>query len=672
MGGRQRGSKGNRSAYSGRDGGRESFSMRDEALNTERHSLRRSSLRLRDNGIKFVSAGNMKPEDPALLNEPNDPDLKERAAQGEEKAAEDDEDDDEDHKMEEPSAEPDKDPAGQEATPMEVDEPLGESQEELQEEPLFFVDVVGDASLRPSPRPDPPKARPISPTFSDSSDDEVVFSGRGRSRPVVVIDDPAPAPTTFNLPKIKEEQPSPSEPPQDQEPSPPQNLGTPDVDRSSGPASPVTPEGFVRWRGSWRATRRGSKKRGLPRRISSEPEDDDEAVLRDYIENVMNHPSSDDDSPEPALGGQKSPTAEDIINSLVGNIGLSEPNGEAEDDDDVGDIELDSDLADEEDLQRTIDEDGMSVLAEHVHFSDILDTDDDVEEFDISTITAKATKYRRGNKAGRGRRSEFPSATAFADALDADPYGAFDIMDFDRPSLRKKPKGRRQIPELGLSDSELEWQLQATWENDRKKKKARKQQREELRAQGLLGGKRKKKAANDGPSIKIEDIIEEVREFLLSDSESLALPPMDKKFRKLVHELANKLYLNSVSKGSGAMRFPTLRKTPRTPDYDSDSIDRFDRLVATNRLLRRVEKSQRGGGNGGSAASKGRGGAKAASYRDGDVVGAWAPEIGADNKGRAMLEKMGWSAGMALGAGNNKGILQPVAHVVKTSKAGLG
>jgi len=37
-----------------------------------------------------------------------------------------------------------------------------------------------------------------------------------------------------------------------------------------------------------------------------------------------------------------------------------------------------------------------------------------------------------------------------------------------------------------------------------------------------------------------------------------------------------------------------------------------------------------------------------------------------------MLEKMGWSSGTALGALNNKGILEPVSHVVKTTKAGLG
>jgi hypothetical protein len=35
------------------------------------------------------------------------------------------------------------------------------------------------------------------------------------------------------------------------------------------------------------------------------------------------------------------------------------------------------------------------------------------------------------------------------------------------------------------------------------------------------------------------------------------------------------------------------------------------------------------------------------------------------------MQKMGWSKGMSLGAVDNKGILQPIAHTVKTTKAGL-
>jgi hypothetical protein len=148
----------------------------------------------------------------------------------------------------------------------------------------------------------------------------------------------------------------------------------------------------------------------------------------------------------------------------------------------------------------------------------------------------------------------------------------------------------------------------------------------------------------------------------------LALPPMDKADRKIVHELANAFNLKSKSVGGGKSRFPILTKTQRTPRSIID--DRFNDIEArlTRRFLprmdvgskKRIQRAPRGDNNAG------------VSYRDGDIVGGSAPELGVENRGRAMLEKMGWSTGTALGALNNKGILQPVSHVVKTTKAGLG
>lgn len=67
-----------------------------------------------------------------------------------------------------------------------------------------------------------------------------------------------------------------------------------------------------------------------------------------------------------------------------------------------------------------------------------------------------------------------------------------------------------------------------------------------------------------------------------------------------------------------------------------------------------------------------RGNAGAASYQDGEIVGGGAPELSVENRGRTMLEKMGWSTGTALGAMNNKGILLPVTQAMKRTKAGLG
>jgi hypothetical protein len=146
---------------------------------------------------------------------------------------------------------------------------------------------------------------------------------------------------------------------------------------------------------------------------------------------------------------------------------------------------------------------------------------------------------------------------------------------------------------------------------------------------------------------------------------------MDKADRKMVHEFAQAFNLKSKSVGSGNKRFPVLYRTKNTSVFVEGKF-----AAVEARLSRRFMSRMDVGGKkfGGQRPARGGGGGFGGdvSYRDGDVVGASAPELGAENRGRAMLEKMGWSTGTALGALNNKGILQPVSHVVKTTKAGLG
>ena len=146
---------------------------------------------------------------------------------------------------------------------------------------------------------------------------------------------------------------------------------------------------------------------------------------------------------------------------------------------------------------------------------------------------------------------------------------------------------------------------------------------------------------------------------------------MDKANRKTVHDIAHAFKLNSKSAGGGKQRFPVLYKTSRTSGYVEST---FDTIAA--RLIRRY-LPRMDGGKRLSAGSKraGRSGgfnSSAVSYRDGDIVGGSAPELGVENKGRILLEKMGWSSGSAIGALHNKGIMQPVSHIVKTTRAGLG
>lgn len=57
--------------------------------------------------------------------------------------------------------------------------------------------------------------------------------------------------------------------------------------------------------------------------------------------------------------------------------------------------------------------------------------------------------------------------------------------------------------------------------------------------------------------------------------------------------------------------------------------------------------------------------------KPGTVVGSDAPEIASDNKGRKMLEKMGYKTGMGLGA-EGGGITAPIEAVVRGGRWGLG
>lgn len=360
----------------------------------------------------------------------------------------------------------------------------------------------------------------------------------------------------------------------------------------------------------------------------------------------------------------------------------------SEEDEDEGDDDIDEDddsILDNADLEQRV-QDGIDdeVLARLLAKQEELGIDAeevvllDDEAINPFNIQKEAKIYAR-NSAKKARRSSgsFPSASLMADVLEQDPYGGFDIMDFNRPSLRTKNKGKRAQLSVNLSDSDLQETLEFSWQNDREKKRARKAEREILRLQGLLGKKKKGKANLSDvyqEGMNVGDLVEVFSNFLESDAMEQALPPMDKIRRKMVHELAAAFQMNSKSKGTKQNRFTLLIKTTRTQKWDSSvfysrtkqiNAGFFPRLDAQSRNKTPGSRAFRRTGGGG-------GNAPGTKYRDGDIVGAAAPELGVENRGHAMLMKMGWAKGDALGTVDNKGILQPITHVVKNSKAGLG
>lgn len=148
---------------------------------------------------------------------------------------------------------------------------------------------------------------------------------------------------------------------------------------------------------------------------------------------------------------------------------------------------------------------------------------------------------------------------------------------------------------------------------------------------------------------------------------------MNKADRKLVHTLAGAFGIKSKSVGKGKSRFTTLYKTSRSSTFERDEAT-IAAVMSRKHFLNRPDIHVGRGGRGEARTrGPGRGGSGGVvHHREGDIVGASAPEIAEDNKGRRMLEKMGYKSGMALGMEGNKGIMMPVAAVVKISKAGLG
>ena len=118
-------------------------------------------------------------------------------------------------------------------------------------------------------------------------------------------------------------------------------------------------------------------------------------------------------------------------------------------------------------------------------------------------------------------------------------------------------------------------ELHEQWERDRAKKAERKRLRELERSAAALDlsgtrkgskGKKARKArlaAALSSPMSLEAVVVLMRKFVadIGGARTHPLPPMDRKMRKTVHDLAHVFKLNSKSKGSGAARSTTLTKT---------------------------------------------------------------------------------------------------------------
>lgn len=298
--------------------------------------------------------------------------------------------------------------------------------------------------------------------------------------------------------------------------------------------------------------------------------------------------------------------------------------------------------------------------------------------YNITNNSFSSNKHGMRLRSGGDRKHNFPDASALADTVEQYGEHGFDIMDFERPSLRPTKKGRkgRLPPELEtLSDEELKENLQNSWSNDRSKKAQKKQEREQLRREGLLGSAGRKGKADLNAKyplgMTMVEVHHEIKTFL-QDEELLerSFPPLGNLQRKSLHEIALALNMNSRSQGAGKKRFPVLYKTSRTEEYSPDMFERIMHASGHGFLTRGKAKKMAKGkaGGGGSGPSRGK---PMMHVANGQIVGAGAAEIGQESMGHKLMMKMGWSKGQGLGK-EGEGMKTPVEQKVRLGTAGLG
>ncbi|KAK4237228.1 hypothetical protein C8A03DRAFT_44913 [Achaetomium macrosporum] len=654
------------------------FSMRDEARNTASHhssSWNSGDAKLRLKPVTFVSTGfaeALKEEDVSV--EPSDPDTVEDTVDDAtnligESAGVKDAESHETEVVDVIKVEASIENVVQEHSTVDlaVEEQLvGDGEDSVaaqgnEASSLFFFDLGEDGPVLDTPLPPPRIPSPESASGESASSEDVILF-RGRSANIQGV-------------SRRNEAPEPSAPVAPQE--------TP-LEREREARAASSQPGSQRVASPVRSLQERPRSRRRRLEAPKAMTDDEDDILADYIANM----AADSDDGFIRSQFQVSSGYRDLggDNEAV-NFGFGEENsprwGESSDDESgesagpgISDAERDASSVRDEDDEMDADMDDETLARRLAHQE--LGIGNDRLDVLSSSFTRTETRKARGTHPVNGGLSQAVTGRASA-ARVADALDNLELADWGQLSMQSRKRRSKQPPTFNVSDSEIEAALRTAWQRDRERKKNRKLEREALRAEGLLG-----KNANPDDlrvkypaGMKLDDIKTELTLFLLGSAPRLDFPPLDKHARKVIHELANKFNIKSQSTGKGDNRCPVLYRTTRTVRYAStraeDATTHVDQaaLRIRRKYFHRVDvKGQKTEVP--RTTSGGRSGYKALILREGEIVGASVPELGQENKGRTMLEKMGWSKGMALGALDNKGILEPVAQVVKRSKAGLG
>jgi hypothetical protein len=342
-------------------------------------------------------------------------------------------------------------------------------EESTPQEAQFFFDLTGDQSKKKQKQPPVEIPERPSSRSSTSSEEVLLFKGRGAQRKVQSVPDIDMLQMQTEIRVVEQAiiaEPAPS---------------------AQSPVAELQTESVCNKKLSKKEKKQKKREK---RNAKARFDDEEDAILADYIANLKENTEVDDYFKELLEGGRDS---DDSGVSESANAAGDDSDEDTDDAEATNGDEAPSEI-DDETLARLIarQQFGHDLGMEDVNFGDSSSDSDSADD-----DTGKRTKQRQ--------------------AFDDD----FDLMDWDRPSLRRrKGKGARAQISFNMSDSELEASLQTSWKNDRLKKSERKKQREEMRALGMLGKKDPDDLRVKYPDgMNMDQVADEIRTFLIGSDE---------------------------------------------------------------------------------------------------------------------------------------------------------
>ncbi|SCV00053.1 LAME_0G07228g1_1 [Lachancea meyersii CBS 8951] len=248
-------------------------------------------------------------------------------------------------------------------------------------------------------------------------------------------------------------------------------------------------------------------------------------------------------------------------------------------------------------------------------------------------------------------------------------YEAVRNKVYDTKSLQTSGKGAKKkllLSEQLDLDSDVKSKLQDKFTTRNDNKRIKRQTKEDYIS--LQNSTSEDLTLKYPYGFHVENIKDEFDAFLACNRPTMSFPPFDPHGNKTVMSFADAYYMKGKKMGKAGKTFVMVEKVKRTkwalPNYNYVGQLLNRRRIFMRIDVRRPREEHQIFDKMGSGKAKFQ-------VKEGEIVGEDAPEIGTDNIGRRMLEKLGWSSGQGLGAHGNQGISEPIFAKVKKSKSGL-